>query len=163
MVLRRFLAAVVFALASPALAASVGPKENCVDIPATSLISVNTMSSSRSFSLDRENGEGGYGLLVLWISLTDGDTSITRFDTTCTVSNDGNATDYTPQLCTESSGTYACVDTGVWQKASPGTKNWTQRMDVEGFPDVQCTFSVGTGSGTSDDLLTVKGRLCTKG
>lgn len=158
-----FAAALTFVpVAAMAAGNDVPAADLCVDIQATSLISANQMTTSRSFSLNRDNAYG-YEVLTLFVELTDANTSITRFDATCTVSTDGNTTDYTPQECTSSSGTYTCVDTGVWQKASPGTKNWPIRIDVTGFPDVECTFSVGAGSGASADLLTVKGRLCTKG
>lgn len=148
-------------------ASHAAPERNaCVDlyVPGTTtpLINGATMESTRSFAVDRPNTEGGYGLLSLWIDLTDANTSITRFDVACTVSRDGNAKDYTPQECTSSGGIYTCVDTGVWRKSSPGTKAWPLRLDVEGFPDFECSFAVGAGSGASADLLTVHARLCTK-
>ncbi len=140
-------------------ATSDGPRFQCQDLG--NLITAQAMSSSRSFSLDRVNTAGGMGLLTLWVQLTDANTSITRFDGTCTVSDDGNVTDYTPQDCT-SGATCTSTDAGVWQKASPGTKKWPWRLDVNGFPDIECTFSVGTGAATAvSDVITVKGRLCT--
>jgi hypothetical protein len=51
----------------------------------------------------------------------------------------------------------------VFQKASPGSSYFSLRMDMDGYPDFACTFSVGAGAGAAGDLLTVKGRLCTEG
>jgi hypothetical protein len=162
----RTLLAAALALLVPTLAAAAGTDapyiDRCADIPASDLISAQTMESSRSFSYNRTNAQG-FDTLTLWVQLTDADTSITRFDVTCTVSDDGNSTDYEPQECTSASGTYTCVDSGVWQKASPGTSKFPIRLDVSGFPDFECTFSVGAGAGAAADLLTVKGRLCTGG
>ncbi len=162
------LAAVILTPALAAAQAGPGPKQNCVDLTdsttqSTNLIAAQGMDASRSLSINRDNATGGYDLLTLWVNLTDANTSITRFDVTCTVSHDGNSTDYTPQECTSASGTYTCVGTGIWQKASPGTSKFPLRLDVSGFPDIECTFSVGAGAGASIDLLTVKGRLCTGG
>jgi hypothetical protein len=154
--------AVALALcAAPAYAQNVGPKNQCVELG--TLVDGLDMQSSRSFSVNRDNFAGGFDLLTVWVQLTDANSSITRFDVTCTVSDDGNSTDYEPQECTSASGTYTCVDSGVWQKASPGTSKFPLRLDVSGFPDFECTFSVGTGAGAAADLLTVKGRLCTGG
>ena len=133
---------------------------------------MSAMTSSRSFTIDLgSNGStdalnrgAGFGLLTVWLDLTDGNTSITRFDVTCTVSNDGNVKDYTPQVCDDTSdGVCTQTDAGIWQKASPGTKMWPLRMDIEGYPDIACTASVGTGSAAAADLLTAGWRICTKG
>jgi hypothetical protein len=152
------LAAAVVLTALPTSAQQVvTTKPYCVDIG--TLVNAQTMESSRSFSMDRTNGITGFTRLALLIELTDANTSITRFDVTCTESVDGNTTDYEPQECTVASGTATCVDSGVWQKASPGTAKWTYGVNLK-LPDLECTFSVGTGAGAAADLLTVKGRLC---
>lgn len=147
-------------LLAPSLAFAGGGTQLCSAV--VTEVSALGMDSSRSFSY---NGPATsvYGEATLFLDLTDGNTSITTFTTTCTVSHDGNTTDYTPQECTSTAGTYACVDTGVWTKASPGTKRWAIRLDLEGFPDFECTFSVGGGAGAAGDVLTVKRQLCTKG
>lgn len=165
----RFLAFILASLtAHMALGANDGPSFRCYDLvdPTThsaNLIDAQTMASSRSFSINRDNTAGGFGVLTLWVTLTDANQSITRFDATCTVSDDGNASDYTPQDCT-AGATCTSTDAGIWQKATPTsgvtTKRWPWRLDVNGLPDIECTFSVGTGSGAAADLLTVKGRIC---
>lgn len=155
-----FAALAVLLTAAPATAQEVVvTKPYCVDIG--TLISAQTMESSRSFSMDRVNGITGFTKLALQISLTDANTSITRFDVTCTESSDGNSEDYTPQECTVASGVCTASDSGVWQKASPGTKKWTYGVNLK-LPDMECTFSVGAGAGAAADLLTVKGRLCSQ-
>lgn len=148
----------------PSVAFAGGGSQLCS--PVVTRVSALGMDSSRSFSYDGP-GTSDYGLAVLYIDLTDANSSITKFTTTCTVSYDGNTSDFTPQECSSASGTYNCVDTGVWNKGDgitgPGTKKWPLRLDIEGFQDFECTFSVGSGSGAAGDLLTVKTQLCTKG
>lgn len=147
-------------LLAPSLAFAGGGTQACSSV--VTQVDALAMTSSRSFSYNGP-ASSDYGLATVYIDLTDSNSSITTFTATCTVSHDGNSTDYTPQECSSSSGTYTCVDTGVWNKATPGTKKWPLRLDLEGYPDFECTFSVGGGSGGSGDLLTVKTQLCTKG
>lgn len=147
--------------AVPSLALAMGSKENCVDLGV--LVNAQTMESTRSFTRNTDNSTGGYGLLRLWVQLTDANTSITRFDIACTVSDDSNVTDYIPQVCDSTlDGVCTLTDSGTWQKASPGTKNFPIGLDIEGFPDFACAFSVGAGTGAAADVLTVRGRICTK-
>lgn len=141
---------------SASAAMAYGPTYQCGDL---GTLLNNTMASSRTLSIDTPNAQGGYGVLNLEIALTDANTSITRIDMTCTVSDDGNSTDYTAQDCT-AGATCTSTDSGIWQKASPGTKNWAWRVDMNGFPDIECVFSVGTGAGAAADTIVVKGRLC---
>lgn len=151
-------------LAAPALGAGMDGKRACVDLSGGSaVISAQTMESSRSFSYDGQNTSGGYDLLIIWIELTDANTSITTFRTTCTVSRNGNTTDYTPQVDAVAAGVSTQTDAGIWDKASPGSKNWPIRLGLSGYPDFECTFSVQAGSGAAADLITVYARLCTEG
>ncbi len=155
--MRALISALVLLAASPALAG--GGKQACSDT--TTVITAQTMESSRSF--EYEGSRDVYGLATIWIELTDANTSITSFVATCTTSHDNNTTDYTPQECTSTAGTYACVGTGIFTKASPSSIKWPIQLNLEGFPDFECTFSVGAGAGAAADLLTVKQTLCTKG
>jgi hypothetical protein len=159
--------ALLAALALPtgAFAQVVGPKQLCV--PATlkttgspTLLS-STMASTRTFELEQPEGTGGFDVLRLSFKLVDSNTSITRFDTTCTVSDDDNTTDQTPQECTVTTGTATCVNSGVWQKASPGTLNWPYKLNISTFNDVECTLSVGAGAGAAGDTIIVTGKWCT--
>lgn len=159
--IKRILATLAVVLASQLSAAqSTGPKQICS--PWVNGINAATMEANRTFEVERRWSDGSYGLVVVLISLTDANTSITRFDMTVTASDDNNTTDYTIQSCTTSAG--ACTsDDAAWRKASPGSANWPWRVDVEGFEDYEFTFAVGTGTGAAADLLTVDYRLCTKG
>lgn len=165
--IRAILSAIVcLFLSAPVLSAPVGSKRACVDLTSGGsvlLIDGLDMTTSRTFSYDGPNSSGGYDLVVLFLSLTDANASITTFRTECTVSANGNTTDYVPQSETISSGVATQVDAGVWHKASPGTKNWPVRIDMAGYPDFECTFSVQAGSGAGIDLLTMRGRACVEG
>ncbi len=116
------------------------------------------MSSSRSFS---EVAGAGWSKLHLYFDLTDGDTSITRLDMACTVSNDSNATAFPPTIC-DSVADGVCTLTRVtgWQIASPGSVKWKVTMALDDSHAYSCTVSVGAGSGGAGDLLTVERELC---
>lgn len=123
------------------------------------------MDSSQSFDIERKPTEGGAGLIIVLVELTDANSSITQLQMAATTSDDDNATDYTVQSCTTSSG--ACAsDDAVWNQGDgstgPGTKNWSWRVDNEGLEDMEFTFSVASGTGASADLLTVHWRECVK-
>jgi hypothetical protein len=166
------LRAIALALSALALSPSgakantVSGRSSCVDLPlsdgsVTPLLDAVTMESSRAFTFDLTSVASGYDLAVLWVSLTDANSSITRFDTTCTVSRNSNTTDYTPQVCDDTSDGVCTQTSGnVFQKATPGSANWPIRLDVAGYPDLECTFAVGAGAGAAADLLTVYLRLC---
>jgi hypothetical protein len=149
----RFAALLVTLLAAQAAHA----KLRCSQI--TTEVAGLAMSSSRSASFDGDNRTQSYDFVIYYFDLTDANTSITRFDSTCTVSFDGNVTDYTPQDCT-AGATCTSTAAGVWQKASPGSAKWSWRLDLKGYPDHECTFSVGTGSGAAADPLTVRRQMC---
>lgn len=157
-------------VAFPAVASAQvsGARRQCVDVPLSAgsvvpVVDAVAMTASPSFTYNLDNTQGGYDIAVLWIALTDANTSITRFDTTCTVSRNGNTTDYVPQVCDDTSdGICTQTDGNVFQKASPGTKLWPIRLDVGGYPDIECAFTVGAGAATAvSDVLTVYLRLCT--
>jgi hypothetical protein len=162
--MKKLLLAVALLLIPVSLQAEsgpIGPKQFCVPLD-NPLIATSAMTSSRSFTINRPNLMGGVDYMMLYIKLVDADASITRFDVTCTASEDGGTTVYTPQECTTAGGTATCVDAGVWQKASPGTKNWRYKLRINGSSDWTCTFSVGTGAATAViDTVQVDGRICT--
>lgn len=159
--MKRLLLLAALLASAPASAQTVGPRDNCVDLDATTpVINGLALTSSRSFSLDRENNSGAYSLMTVWVTLVDANTSITRLDVTCTGSLNGNSSDSTPKTCVDSSGTITCSSTGVWPFSSPGSASWHWPIDIAGVPDVECTFAVGAGSAAAGDLLTVRRRLC---
>lgn len=161
--MRRFAVVLIALLGLTVSIEAAAQGKNACDTLGTAgvLINAQGMDSSQSFTITQDNTQGGYGVLTLFIALTDANTSITRFDMVCTGSEDNNATGYILQSCAIAAGVCTSTDS-AWRKASPGTKNWPWRVDIEGFPDVECTFSVGTGAGAAADLLTVKGRMCVK-
>lgn len=148
-----------YALAvTPPSPGTTSPGQNCS--LNTAVVNGLGMDASRSFSMDQTNSKPTRPMVDVIIKLTDANTSITRFDTTCTVSHDGNTTDIVPQTSTVASGVATQYDSLKFQKASPGTKNWVVSFNLRSMPDFECTFSVGTGSGASADLLTVDVRMC---
>ena len=153
----RLIAFLTITLAASVAMAQQGPMKHCG--PADKVINALGMDSSRAFEWEGTNSAGGWNVATLWIELTDANSSITRFDATCTVSHDNNTSDYTPQDCT-AGATCTSSGSGVWQKATPGTAKWPWRVDITGFYDFECTFSVGTGSGAAADTLTVYRQLC---
>ena len=128
----------------------------------TAVLSAAQMDASKSFGIDQKNDKPTRPLVDLIVKLTDANTSITRFDTTCTVSHDANTTDITPQSVSVTDGTATQNDSLVFQKASPGTKNFLVSFDLLSMPDFECTFSVGAGSGAAADVITVDVRMCAR-
>lgn len=143
---------------NPPSTSSIGAGQNCS--LNEDVLSGVTMESSRSFGIDQKNDKPTRPLVDLIVQLTDANTSITRFDTTCTVSHDGNTTDITPQSISVDAGTATQNDSLIFQKASPGTKNFLVSFNLRSMPDFECTFSVGAGSGAAADLLSVDVRMC---
>lgn len=147
-------------LASPSYG-DVGPK-NLVTVTANPLINT-TLAATRSFSLTQLTNSGTYGLLVLYVSVTDANNSVTALGMSCTSSLDGNTTDYTLQDITIAAGVGTSVDAS-WTKdpsAITSPKRWVWRVDIEGLEDVECTIT-NTG-GTAADTLRVDGAFAVKG
>ena len=124
------------------------------------LIDAQTLAAARSFTLSPAWATMGYGLLVLYIAVTDANDSVTDVTLTCTASLDGGVTDHKLQSCDTASG--ACTSYNAsWSKNPSSSENWTWRVDTEGFEYVECTFTP-TG-GAAADLITVYGGLAVKG
>lgn len=159
------LTAGVFAYAANTPAYPPSPNQianaqNCVLMEG--VVSAQGMDSSQSFGITQDNTKPTRPLVDVIIKLTDANTSITRLDTTCTVSHDNNTTDITPQSVSVSGGVATQSDSLKFQRASPGTKNILASFDLVTMPDFECTLSVGGGSGASVDLVTVDVRLCSR-
>lgn len=149
---------VVLAIFAYFVLGAVGPREVCVTVAEETETGDNF-----PFTYDYVGTYAGYDHLVLYIEWTDANTSVTDFDINCTVSDDGNVTDFTPQVCDDTAdGTCSLTDAGSWDKASPGTANWPINLNMFGYKDFACAFSVGSGSTAAADSLTVHGKLCTK-
>ena len=120
------------------------------------------LDTTPSFSMTNIPSSGTWGLMVVYVQVTDANDSVTALNMTCTGSIDNNTTDYTMQDCTVSGGTATCVDLS-WTKDPSGIaspKRWPWRVDVEGFEDVECTFT-NTG-GVAADKLDVSVAMATK-
>jgi hypothetical protein len=132
---------------------------SCIDTPV--LISDLALTTTRTAAYNGPNNIGWtYGWL--YVELTDGDTSITQLNVSCTVSTNGNTSDFTPQKCSTSSTDGSCTLIPVtgWIKASPGTSKFPIPFNMRGAPDFECPFSVGAGAGGAGDILRVTARLC---
>jgi hypothetical protein len=137
-----------------------GPKNLHIRPSTNPAINAATAAASRSFEV--ENKSGGLGLLIVYITYVEDNTSTSAVTMTCTASDDNNTTDYKMQSCTVSSG--ACTSSDASWTLDPdntGTTYWVWRVDVEGYEDFECTFAF-TG-GEAADLLTAKYQLSTKG
>ncbi len=161
-VLTLLISTVVFADVGPS-----GPKQRCGESSTGALtgeIVINDLdlTTSRSFTLNVDN-RNNWGLLSVWVNFSYN--TVTRVDMTCTNSLDGGTTEYEIQSCDNSTiGVCVSEDSGVFRKTVSANKKWGPwRLNVEGIADVTCTFSVGAGSGSSSDKITVTTRLCTKG
>jgi len=145
-------------LAAPAVSfAGTQGRHSCAD--SGTVVDAQGMDSSQTFS---ESTVPGWTKAIFYFDLTDANTSITRLDLACTVSNDGNISDFTTTVC-DDTGDGVCTLTLVtgWQLASPGTSKWVVPFVLGDSPAYECTVSVGAGTGASADVLTVERQLCT--
>jgi hypothetical protein len=149
------LALVLLPVSALAAGGVVGRK-SCVSSKA--VLSAVTMESTRTFS---ESVDAGWSKLHLYFDLTDANTSITRFDLACTVSNDSNATDFTTVVCDDvSDGVCTITRVTGWQLASPGTSKWKVTVRLDDSHAYECSVSVGAGTGAAADVITVERELC---
>jgi len=122
-------------------------------------------ASSATFGVDisAPQSNGIWGLMTVWVCLTDANDSVTALNMSCTGSRDNGTTDHTLEDCTMASG--VCTSNSAsWTKslaAITSPKCWVWRVDVEGLPNAECTFT-HTG-GAAADLLTVFATFATKG
>lgn len=120
-------------------------------------------ASSTSFSLTNLPTTGTWGLLMVYVSITDSDNSTTAINMSCTGSTDDNSTDYTLQDVAVAAGVGTSTNLS-WTKnpsAITSPKRWLWRVDIEGIEDIECTFT-DTG-GAAADSITVTTVLATKG
>ncbi|OFW58400.1 MAG: hypothetical protein A2Y75_01445 [Candidatus Solincola sediminis] len=127
-------------------------------------VALSTASSSFTVDLTAPTTNGIFGLMTVWVSIADADNSTTALNMSCTGSHDGGTTDYALQDCaTLTNG--VCTSVGAsWTKDPSGIttpKRWPWRVDIEGFPEVECTFT-DTG-GAAADSITAYVTFATKG
>jgi hypothetical protein len=125
------------------------------------------LDASRAFTFETvtQGGRGEiWGMMLVFISLTDANDSTTALNMVCSASDDDNTTDYTLQDCVSGgTGTYTCYNL-TWTHDPSSTsspKKWLWRVDIEGLEDVECTFT-DTG-GVAADKLTVDIAFAVKG
>jgi hypothetical protein len=121
----------------------------------TVITSTTLDAASSTFEVENHNHytDGLWALMSVWVKVTDGDNSVTAITMSCTGSEDQNTTDFTLQSCVVASG--ACTSSNAsWVKDPSGmtTKNWVWRVDIEGVPDIECTFT-DTGGDASDSII----------
>lgn len=158
------LPAYLFMLLAATSYGEVGPKQLTIDIG--NLIATTTLdAASTSFTVSQTPNSGGYGLLLVYVQVTDASNSVTALNLSCTTarSNINSGAAYTAQSCTTATG--VCTSSNAsWTKDPSGItspKRWVWRVDVEGFEDITCTFT-DTG-GDSSDSIRVEGAWATKG
>lgn len=140
---------------------AVGPTQAYISlgekIPLTTLDAPST-----SFTVDRSSG-GLFGLMMVFVEITDADNSVIGIAMACTASDDTNTTDWALQTCTVSGGTATCLDLAFNKDPQLITspKRWMNRIDIEGVQSVECTIT-DTG-GTILDTIRVVVALATKG
>ncbi len=120
-------------------------------------------ATSTSFAVNLDNPEIGgiFGMAVLWACVTDADNGVTAITASCSASYDNGTTDYTAQEGAVASGVYTSVDASWVHNPGAATTCWPWRWDIEGYPEIECTFT-DTG-GDSSDRLTVYLSFATKG
>jgi len=150
------VAALAVLMATPAAA-----QERQANKKLGTLVDAVAMDAASSAVTVAEEAAVGYGLLVLYISVTDANDSTTAVGMSCTATEGAAA--YTLQDCETSSGVATCYNLS-WTHDPSGTtspKLWTWRVDIEGLRGVVCTIT-DTG-GAAADTLSVVANLATKG
>jgi len=110
-------------------------------------IALNATASTRTFEVTEQEVQG-YGLLDVYINHTNSAATDVQMD--CNASNDAGATDFAIQSCSITAGVCTSTDAN-WTKAVAASDTWVWRIDILGFPRVNCVFS-GTSAGGSDTV-----------
>ena len=149
-------------LSAPALAS--GAQQKFSTGPAIVATALSAASTSFTQIFDAPSQQGIWGLMTAFICITDADNSTTAINMSCTGSPDRGTTDYTLQDCSSVTGGVCTSANASWTKnpaaiASP--KCWPWRVDIEGLPEIECTFT-DTG-GAAADTIAVTVTFATKG
>jgi hypothetical protein len=123
-------------------------------------------ASSTSFTVNLDNAavNGTYGLAIVWVSIVDASNSVTAINMICTSSPNGGVTDYTLQDCASVVDGVCTSANASWTKnpaAITSPKRWPWRIDIEGLPELECTFTDTGGDGS--DTISVDLTFATKG
>jgi hypothetical protein len=153
----------VAALMCPIFAnAAVGAKQLYANY-GTAIATTALDASSSSFSVKNEVATTGgtWGLMIVWVTIIDADAACSLVTMNCTGSKNGNSTDYQLEDLTVATGVATSVAASWTRNPGTGTTRWLWRVDIEGIPDVECTFT-DTG-GDASDSIAVDVSFATKG
>lgn len=153
--------------AAPAGAQVVGPVHMTVPQNGTGKVLINNVAlnaaaASRTLTLSTAAGSlpvRGYGVLVLSVKRTrNAGSDLTM---TCTQSPDGGTTDFPLAECESAAASGVCTYyQQTWKDAGSVSANWTWRVDILGYSEVECVFASTSANGS--DLLTVTGSVVTQ-
>lgn len=159
------LAAAVIAIAAVATATvpkpsptTTPPGVSCVQY--TEIAAGTRIDTSPTLSMDQDNGKPLRPLVTLLVANVDANSSVTTWRAVCTVSSDGNTTDYTIQKFDQA--TALLSDDSTFDKTSPGSANWPISFDLQDMPDFECTFTAQAGAAAAADTLQVIVRMCVR-
>jgi hypothetical protein len=127
-------------------------------------VALDTASESFAINMSNTPANGVWGLMTVWVSIADADNSTTAINMSCTGSPDGGTTDFTLQDCASVVDGVCTSANASWTKnpaAITSPKRWPWRVDIEGIPEIECTFT-DTG-GAAADTITVTVTFATKG
>ncbi len=156
----RYILILALTIAGPAMAAE--PLNHYGDMG--TVITATTLDAASSTFVLKNNVAGRvgiYGLMVVYVTTVDADNGVSAVTMSCTGSRDQNTTDYTLQDCTTAAGVCTSSDASWVKNPGANTTRWAWRVDIEGFSDVQCTFT-DTG-GDASDTIAVEASVATKG
>lgn len=147
--------------------ANVSPRHLLIpkDNPYRVLNAVPLDGSGASLSFEfapRDNAVAGLASAQFYVEFDhDGNDGAITFD--CTVSRDGNDTDYLPSTCTVASGTCTLnIPTTQFTTATlSADTNYAFRWDIRGYRDFQCTVA-HDGSPSATDTVTVHVQMVTQ-
>lgn len=121
-------------------------------------------STLRTFSWSGDNGAIGFATAIWWVEFTDGAGTDGALTFSCTVSRDGNVTDYAVTSCSVASGKCTLVlpssNTIFETPTLTDDTNFWVRWDLLGAADYQCT--VAHSQAGADDCWTLYAQLITE-
>jgi hypothetical protein len=127
-------------------------------------VALDTASESFAINMSNAPANGVWGLMLVWVDVVDADDSTTAVNMACTGSPNGGAKDFVPQECASVVDGLCTSENPSWRKnpsAMTSPKSWFWRVDIEGIPEIECTFT-DTG-GAAADTITVTVTFATKG
>lgn len=112
---------------------------------------LDASSSSFSFANQQASTDGTWDIATVWVTAIDADNGVSAITMSCTGSKNNNTTDYTLQSVDVSAGVGTSTDASWVKNPGANTTRWPWRIDIAGFPSVECTFT-DTGGDASDSI-----------